>query len=415
MKVSTKLFACLLAPALLLGLSSCGPSADQTAAVEKIAGAAIVTADGSPLLAGTASEIFGDENTPLMMTVSQVTNINGNKMTVEIDWTYDASYQSLVAAFEVVEGDATHKMMTFNYPTMGAEIANFKFTANLKCGPAVATAQFEVNLNPVTHIWDKMTLAQLYARNSAGTNYAFIDETGTKIATNHGQDYYYVDVCGKLLYVSNDGNWGVIADGQYYIEIYAGSAYDLKPSSYPALVVGNYIEVRGNIGQYQGCPQIGFITRIQLMEDHSSIADPVPFGNVSEEQFNSWNQYDGLVHRYATYNDVVYNGNIKNKNSVAITASSIVLTERFTFEVKIGSTVAVIAFDYHTNNDGSSGSDPNVARAIRTILLASTAGTTHLKIDGTLRYVSTSTNYWDNTGSYQLTPITQTDVAVVGA
>jgi len=90
---------------------------------------------------------------------------------------------------------------------------------------------------------------------------------------NPDAGYYYTNVKGKVIYLAPDGKFGLIGDGESVLQIYAGSGTALLESNYPYLGVGKYVTVSGNMSQYCGNVQLGYVTKIQPA-DASEVTDP---------------------------------------------------------------------------------------------------------------------------------------------
>ena len=220
---------------LMVGaLASCGASEDDKAAVETALEKSIcsVYSSGDPLLADVSTQLKGDDNDALLVTVSQIVNTNsGKKVTVQLDWTWEEKYNEFMTIADL-QDDPTHKKIEFTYPNKAKILADmvaagetvnentvvpntpveFKVTASLK--GYSKEANYKAELVPETATFDPMTIEELYRANKAGTNFEFFDEATGKIKTNHGQNFYYIAVSAKLIYKAPDSNWGLLADGE---------------------------------------------------------------------------------------------------------------------------------------------------------------------------------------------------------
>ena len=171
---------------LMVGaLASCGASEDDKAAVETALEKSIcsVYSSGDPLLADVSTQLKGDDNDALLVTVSQIVNTNsGKKVTVQLDWTWEEKYNEFMSIVDLTD-DPTHKKIEFTYPNKakiladmiaaGQEVTSttvvpnspveFKVTASLK--GYSKEANYKAELVPETATFDPMTIEELYRAN----------------------------------------------------------------------------------------------------------------------------------------------------------------------------------------------------------------------------------------------------------
>lgn len=378
--------------AAVMSLASCnggGNAQGEAAAVEKAKKASIcaLAASGTPVLADTNTTLSGDAQDQLLLTAKQVTKIEGQNYTVDIAWSYDATkYSANVKGISDVEGDANHKKMEFIYPTNDhtGDLPVVEFSAHLTCGSASADAKYIVTLDKVNTIFDDLTIAQIIAVKDSTTfvpgekMFALQNDDHDGYMMNHNQKYYYVRTSGKLIYLSPDKNWGLLADGQNVIQLYQISKCSMKDVA----VQGKYLTIEGNLGNGYGNLQLSYITKIEEMSDHSKIAEPAEYGELKE----------GLNEKsHADYLNYAGDGKISNA-IVSLTGVTFAGTDdpidqdlkgRFVFNVKKGTHIFKIAYDYHVYDQagGTSGLD-----AWKDLLRNAKTGETVFNIKGTCRY-----------------------------
>lgn len=413
MKIS-KLLLASLAPIALLAVTGCNKkaTADQLEVVEKAFKTLCVseTIGGNPVSINAPMDIKGEENCALELTKTKpVKASSGEKLTVTMEYSFDASYNDVVK--EVLAKDPEHDLIKFNYGHIDTDlegniipdsfrVTEFKLKAKAICGPATCEKEFVINLQHNKAIYDAKTIADVYAIHPAGGRYAFqeIDETTGKtyIAGNHGQNFNYIAIKGKLEYVAPDYNWGLFSDGEKMMELYR---LDLSTDK-NILEVGKYYTMYGEIAQYKGNVQVSYISYIEDLADHSAVADRVDYGelpaginNSASPQFTHY--YEGINNRYGKLTSVT----VKTETSEF---SSFASGARFTFEVTKDDETFTIAYDYHiAANDNESGL--NVAQRIAGLHKGDT-----ITIKGTIRYASDDLN--DN-GEWQLIPMVAGDIA----
>ena len=381
-----------------------GTEEDKTAILEVLNNKPICMKNGT-----SSSEIFYDA-TPILMedegdniklTVKQV--YSGK--TVDITWSCDET-QAYFDKWLAPETDQNHKFIQIKYKgyadAQGNKNADGTFQwkiSKLQCGEAVAAnpnVTYNATVRNEQYLHEDKTIAWCYKftdevlnkTDTAGTAHKFpstfdvVDYTkeDTKGAlspyykTNNPEatekQYYYVNVTGKCIFLAPDGNFGLIADGDEVMEIYAGSGTALKTSNYPNLKVGSVVKVVGNLGQYCGNVQLGFITKV-LEGDPTAItapSNPLAFHEMTEAKiasltksgFTSQSQAVkvddiDMMGSLRTVTGTIDTASIKwcdgNADSADAwkdaTASTVKKEKRFTFKVNVGSEKYTVAYDYH--------------------------------------------------------------------
>lgn len=216
------------------------------------------------------------------------------------------------------------------------------------------------------------------------------------------KDYYYVNVKGKIIYAAPDGNWALLADGDQVLELYAGSALNLDPGHYPAMAQNDgYVVVSGNLGQYNGNIQCAFITKINPLVDHSSVAEPtmnykeVDFSKLAIDSSFGYTCQKQAIDGFSNSLGQV-TGTLKN------IPSSYSSSGRFTFDVETtGGDTITVAYDYHTDKQGTVG----LFNKIKSLLKDHASATVTIK--GTMRYTGNDSNPFllaGNKGAWQIVP-----------
>lgn len=246
-----------------------------------------------------------DEGDNVKLTVKQMSK--GKQ--VEITWGCDNQQEYFSKWLEPAD-DTYHKFIEVKYKGYSAKDTlgslSWKIT-KLKCGDAVSenpniTYTAKVQNEQIKH--ETIRIAEAYAFDpetytheypSSGTTLSFPSRFDvvdydkeyendpspffkTTDATAEHKNYF-VNVTGKVVYLAPDGNFGLIADGDEVMELYAGSGTALKESNFPHLKVGNVVKVTGNLAQYCGNMQVGWITKI--LEGSASDINPVDLNNLT--------------------------------------------------------------------------------------------------------------------------------------
>lgn len=337
-----------------------------------------------------------------LTTAQQYTDLDtGKKYTVNIDWSYSDS--SLVKRFEKV--DDNHKALYFNYSE--DETKTFSFTATLKIGKKSESVDYEVELAKKNLQFDVHTMEELYALNSAGDGFELVNANGYYQGNEHNEAegfiYSVVETCGEVLYVAPDGNWALIGAGNRVLELYAGSAYNLKAEYYPALVVGKGVRVGGEMNVYYGNCQLSYIFYID--ECNSSDYTPVTdkFSSLSGEDFEGKAYYEGALMNGLFSATAVYKGNFmigSQGSEKPAEPADMVKGKRAKFDAEIDGVKITVAYDYHTD-DKSADSQPVLAAFKEKVSSLSEGDTFTIK--GTVRY--SGSNDGASKGSYKNQPV----------
>ena len=333
-----KLTKLLLLSATALGtltLTSCGGTKEEKAALEKVMKGTIISENstGSPVVSGTPTDLDGYKNTCVDLTTVQIRS----KKTINIEWKVLAGEDKVKSKGAL---DDNHDRMKFIYGSHAEgsdafDTTEVKLQATGKCGGAKLVKEFVVNLKHNKDIYDDMSLEQFYA--VAGGHYAFQDDE-FNIKGNHGQKYYYVHVQGKLEYLSPDGNWGLLSNGDRVIELYQLS----KSTDYEVAAEGKYLDVWGSISQYKGNPQVQYCNFMEEMSDHSAIAPMTEYGEMSSDI--SW--LSGQMNRVGTLSNATVKS-IVDANGAEMQFSSFNAQVRQVITVTKDEVDYQVAYDYH--------------------------------------------------------------------
>lgn len=224
------------------------------------------------------------------------------------------------------------------------------------------------------------------------------------------KQYYYVNVKGKIIYASPDGNWALLADGDQVIELYSGNALDLDATHYPAMAQNDgWVIVSGNLSQYNGNIQIGFITKINPLADHTGCTEPtLNYKDVDFSKFVIDDSFGYECQKQAI--DGFSNSLAHVTGKISKGPDSMSKGSRFTFELKTANNdVITVAYDYHTDKSGDVGLFDKLEDLVKN------HSTDTVTIKGTMRYTGNNTNPFTlagNKGAWQIVPFEANHVVV---
>ena len=381
-----------------------------------------------------------DEGDDILITTKQIAS---NGKFVEITWDLD---QSQTYFSKISDVDEYHKLIELSYQHYGAPNGTLKWhISKLVCGGAVSNNPegLEYTANTVNEAFyhedarladiNKVTDHELTVDANGvehkfastfdivdyeyheGKTYSPYFKTNNPDATE--KQYLYYNAIGKVIYTSPDGNWGLLGDGSQVLEFYAGSGKALTEKNWPNLAKG-YVIMSGNMSQYCGNIQFGWLTKIKEYPNHSAVADPVlTYPEITEATISSWEvegytcqkqAIDGFSNSLHSVTGTLVEGSIKNKSGDVVAASAIDTMDnnRFTFDLQVGSKVITVAYDYHTDREGTVG----LFSALKTALKAGG----QMTIKGTMRYSGNDTNCFiteGNKGTWNIIPFLADHVA----
>lgn len=400
MNKSLKLMPCLVALGALF-LAGCNKgggggtlSEKEKQAITKAMSMNVCTVAGTTgVIPGQVSEVAGDKNDYVQVAVKQATAIDGEKFEVAIEWTYQG-YEADVKRFYDVEGDANHKNFEFNFPEVGAAAKTVEIVASPSIsGKKGDNVKFTLSLLPMTLTFPEWSIDEL-TKIENGMFKHVSDPAKGYFESNQdpatGNPYCYVKTYGEVVYLAPDGNWGLLADGEKYIELYAGSAYNLNAKTYPDLKLNEKVYVYGEPTHYQGNVQIGYISKIEKMSDPQKVQGVAEAKSVNGSYFQTTGQITQDMNRL-----IKFSGKYKAMGNPGVTVDS----SRGTFIMTVDGVDVTIAYDYHTSKEGST----TLFSEIKAILDGATTATT-INLSGTLRWVNTGGNIFGGTGNWTVVP-----------
>ena len=433
-----------LLPILALGLAACdlpfgGSSVDgEFDLVPALSGGskaqrtAICSAinDLSPCVNRNATDLFPDSKITLQQDNGDYIRVTTKQVvgdfTVELKWGVDETQATFAS---IKQGDEEHQIINVVYP--GYKKPDTEFTWKLEsatCGKAKTkgtVATYKATLIGETYPHDDMTIAEInkctmQAKEIGGHSYPStfdaVDYTKaspyftTSLPEDETVKYRYVNVKGKVIYYAPDGNWLLLGDGKQVLEVYAGSGTGLTPNNFPAIRNG-YVSISGNLSQYCGNIQLGFVTAINEVEK-GNIVDPDLTGTTIDAAFITANfelpdpykchrqAIDGFSNSLGVVTGTV--------DTSSFTLSKISAAARFTFAVDVaGGKKLTVAYDYHTDSDMSTGLFNKLKEKL--------GGANQITLKGTMRYAGNDENCFildnANPGVWNLVPFNAADVA----
>ena len=370
-----------------------------------------VNTTGSATLFPTATNISfdGDEQDAVRV----LNRVQVDDLTVELTWDFPAqsTYDGKVAV------DDNTDIHYIKYPGVGGEAGTFNWSlSKIVCGKAVSTktnCDYTAKVMPLTREFKKMTLPEIYSVTDDGADHSYtVDEKiyhyesisniinydyknaqgyspwwKTGLPDDSEKNYIFAEVTGKVVFLSEDGNWGLLANGDHVIEIYSGNTFSLKASEFPELK-SEYVTIKGEVSHYYGNFQFSYIKSIRAAsaEDKAKIVEPNlnNFNELTEAKLASSKlvavQKEANVKKNYVYKqfskDFEHNGLVSVTGTITgdkVNGSS----GRFTFELTVAEGYKVeIQYDYHTDKD---------SQVVKNALLAKYVKNATVTIKGTLR------------------------------
>lgn len=407
MKKSLKLIPAILALSAVF-LAGCrggggAPNEKETEAINKVMEGNVCTLNGAtPIVSGQTTDVAGNTNEYVQVVTKQMVKVDGDNYTVEVDWSH-AGFEDSVYRFREIEGDEYHKNFEFNFPANSDADKQVEITGTPKVnGKAGNPVKFSLNLKKMTYVFPEWSIAELMKINGSMFAHVSDPEKGYFESNQPAEAetvYCFFKTYGEVVYLAPDGNWGLLADGENYVEIYAGNAYNLNTKTYADLKVGNKVYVYGEASHYLGNVQVSYISKIEVMTDPQKVKAVAGVKTIDEAYLNTTTQISTDMNRL-----VKVTGTFKSK-SITNDAT------RGTFVITVGSKDLTIAYDYHTAKDGAS----TLFSEMKAKLDSATAGTTQLTVQGSLRWANIgkdSTPVFGNTaGAYTVVPYLSGHVA----
>ena len=304
-----------------------GGTADEQEALLKGINTIVCQISGKNATPTGTAKLSEDNGDYVKVTTVQKATINSKSYTVNIDWACqeDSPYFS-----QWLDSDAQHKLIEIKYQGYGKPEGDFSWwMKKITCGGAVAdNANVKYNakvygekykhedktiefINSVTE--EPKTVVAGEETYYFPSTFDLVDyeyHEGKKYSpyfiTNNPDaeeaQYFYVNVACRVLYLAPDGNWGLVHDGSNFLEIYAGAGTKLTKANWPNLAK-EYVVISGNISQYCGNIQLGFITQIKEATDaqKATIDSNVGENIVVDEEFTSENEEEYQSFYYVSY------------------------------------------------------------------------------------------------------------------
>lgn len=390
-----------------------GTEAEKTAILKAIN-------DLSPCVNKNGNDIFPDVNPTFNEDdgnyIKVTTKQKVGDLTVDFEWNIDETQPT----FETkANSDDSHVVINLKYPGYGNPDTQFKWSmSKATCGSAATSktnCDYTAILKGETHPHYNVKIADLNKVTDHKFDVVDYTKASPYFKTVEGDpnpDYYYVKVKGKIVFYADDGDWALLADGNQFIELFSGSARNLKPSEYPAFNNG-WVEVSGNMDQYKGNIQISHISTIKACSSEG-LAEPVLTGTnidsafitgtLQESASKHYMAIDGFSNSIGKVTGTIVEDSIKDGDDKATNVTKISSKGRFTFAVDVGGQQITVAYDYHTDMDGSKG----LFDALKAKLLA--GGSIELK--GSMRYNGADTDPFktDASGVWNVVPFAAADV-----
>ena len=324
-----------------------------------------------------------------------------------------------------------------NWPANGSEDTTwprFKVETTAKCNGHSQSKTYTMVLNPTYYEFRTMTLAQIYAKHPTLNCLACLK--ADSVADSYKADcadneFYNVETQGKLVYATEDGNWGVLQDGDKFIQIYQISMSPIWDIIKDKLI-GNKIWLKASVSPAYGNIQMSYVKSILPIKSGDS-AHPVIDGgekamsasDVSNVEW--WNNplfnAIGTISGATVKDGKIYE--IKNASGGSSTSETLVTdtskikseSSRYEFDIQVGSHTMRYATDYHAccGYDGK-GASTDFSAQMNTFLKGITAGAS-IKVQGTVRWLNTRSIVSGNdytirtSGNWTITPFLPAHIA----
>ena len=411
--MKTKFAGLLVIPLLITGLTSCLSEEDYQAYADYAVGVRAICATsggGIPLISGenAMNNLLCDNSDNVEVFSYMMTKPRGYDKSLRVDfsWSWDEKYNDYLTFVPNSDPDndaiSTIEINFDNIPDKQSVQVSFSVTASIE--GMTASAVYNANAYGTTLEFDEYTIEELYQTGSDG-KYFWINKT------NNDSPFYYVKTRGYVVGYLPDGNTALIADGEHYMTLYAGSGTALLPANYRHLTIGNLIEVRAETAGYFGAPQLSYVNAIRDIpeeENTTNVEMPAETIDLTDELFKTLSQFDGYCHRPVQF-EGRFLGQYKDQNGNNIDAFT--PGARCVFGVQVGSVTVNIAYNYHVNRG-----DAGIGDAYAAVLANVKRGDT-LKIKGTLNFNSGVQSGWESTAdaAYEVMPWNEGDIALAAA
>lgn len=407
-----------------------GGSHDEKLAIQEcVLNKPIALLKGTTITPDIAYDAKFDDGDFLQVTSKQVgVEINMTMYDVDIEWEIANTNNAIKATYNVSD---TQKMVYFNFDESGDKAYSFSIK-KIKCGRAVSEnpeVEYTINLKKPTYKYDDETIEHLYALRDEpidkGDPVSVTGEYGFQrvkydqkspyfIGNNEGTDYYYVRVNGEMIYEAPDGNWGLLADGDKMIEVYAGSGSGtpINGGGFPVLNLSKQVEITSEFTVHAGCLQLSYVNYMVESSAANKKTAVKTFQKVTPEFIDKVSTVytDGDGNEKQSDLQCVPGMNLTNALvevtgtyvEGSLSVDRIVAGARATFRLKVSEGHEyTVAYDYHVDKTGSIGFARKLNEAIES--------GKPITIKGTNRYctLKEKENFlqgFSNPGDWQVVP-----------
>jgi len=371
------------------------------------------------------NEVKPDEKEPAPFIALSLSNsVRPMGETDDYEFTYEYSYRVTVAGEEKNVNDYIEDSLlssAFNqtvvqfkgWPANGASdtenFPRFIVDAKAKCNGWEQTKTYTMVLNPGQYEYKVKSLRDIYTKHASLNALSFMRQS-SKVPGAYECDgataddtHYNIETQGRLIYATEDGNWGILQDGDKYLQLYRLDALKIWDKIKDSLI-GHDIWLKGNLGFGYGNIQMGNIKSILPVKSGDTAHAVTP--PTSEKSFS-----EADISNHEWWNNTIFNavGSISNATvtdgkiySVVnasgggttvrqqVTNISSVASEssRYEFDVTVGSTTFIVATDYHANCGYDGKNSKGATTEAYTNWLKSLTPGKVLNIRGTIRWLN---------------------------
>lgn len=305
------------------------------------------------------------------------------------------------------EGNKT-RLVFKGWPSQNAESKQYpRFTvkATGTCNGETKEKSYTLVLNPLDKVFMPKSLQEIYTAASDNQKLSWMgpkkdtkgdpipDAYTTDLSQTEGQSSYWVETKGIITYCSQDGNWGLLQNGPYTIQLYRLDEFTLWNRD---TMMNVPVSVKCEISEGYGNVQLSYVHAITPIEgDDPDVVTPTAAAVFNETMVSNKNWVTNpMFNKIVLNSDIKFVGNIRianngkavekveesKRSSITLSASS---KDRYEFDVKIGTTQFVVAYDYHAVKDHA-----DLISSFQTILRSAAADST-IKVGGTFRWQNT--------------------------
>lgn len=319
----------------------------------------------------------------------------------------------------------TYKVVNFkNWPSQAAEEADwprFKIKAICTCSGQTREKEYTLILDPLDKVYIVMSFDDIYAMNGDHLKWTKMGQDGGYIGDldqTEGQNRFWVETWGRLVYATADGNWGLVANGDKVLQLYRldemGNKWNYSKFKDKDVIIKTALDF--GYGNPQGS-YIQDIVEIEAGDTEHPVAAPSIDLNFTEAMLSNkhW-ETNPLFNKIGSISGATYQGNLRKivnasagggttvtpiaeANKSSITPKS----ARYEFDVKVGNLTMTVATDYHSCKD----SDAFVS-AVKDWIVNASVGSS-IKLAGTVRWSNPrkskpSASTCDITNSHMIMP-----------